>query len=58
MHRYFKELNENRNIVGYCSLTYKTQEQLESYFKLCKDEFVIPEGISEKKYNQLRKMLK
>jgi len=32
LHKYFKELDENDNITGLCSISYKKNEKLWEYF--------------------------
>jgi 5-bromo-4-chloroindolyl phosphate hydrolysis protein len=53
MHKYFKELDTNGNIIGQCSITYKDKNYLNKYIQNC---FKTIE-ISEKEYIQIRKQL-
>lgn len=53
MHKYFKELDINQNIIGVCSIAYRTIEELNDYINKC---FKTIE-ISEKEYDQIRNKL-
>lgn len=53
MHKYLKELNENKEIVGICDITYKTNEEWWSYISKVFEAV----EISEKEYDMLRKQL-
>jgi len=51
MHKYFKELDESDNIIGFCSISYKKNEKLWEYFS----KVYKAVEISEKEYDRLRK---
>lgn len=53
MHKYFKEINETGIIIGVCSISYRTNDELNEYKQKC---FKTVE-IKEKEYDQLRKTL-
>jgi hypothetical protein len=51
MHKYFKELDKDENVVGHCSIYYKDVKNLENYKSKC----VKTVEISKKEYDKLRK---
>lgn len=51
MHKYFKELDMNGNIIGQCSITYRDKEYLDEYIQ----EYPNAVEITEKEYDQIRK---
>jgi len=50
MHKYFKELDTNGNVIGQCSITYRDKEYLNKYIQECSNAI----EITEKEYNLIR----